>query len=97
MLQIEYSPKFERDYKGLIKKHQKIELLDNVIRLIAQDDKVSKRELKQHHNMHKLLGKWAGSYECHVANVGDWLLVWRVSNGVAYMTRTGTHDEIFRK
>ena len=97
MLQIEYSPKFARDYKALIKKHQKIELLDSVIKLMAQDDRASKRKLKQRHNMHKLLGKWAGSYECHVANVGDWLLVWRVSNGEAYMTRTGTNDEIFRK
>ncbi len=81
----------------MIKKQEKVELLDNVVRLISQDDKSSKRTLKQHHNMHRLFGKWAGNYECRVANVGDWLLVWRVSDGVAYLTRTGTHDEIFKK
>lgn len=97
MLKIEFSPQFQRDYKRLMKKHEKIELLDNVIKLISKDSKMSKRELKQHHNMHRLSGKWAGSWECHVANIGDWLLVWRVSGGVAYLVRTGTHDEIFKQ
>ena len=45
--------------------------------------------------MHTLKGAWRGSNECHVANAGDWLLVWRVHGGVAFLQRTGTHDEIF--
>ncbi len=47
--------------------------------------------------MHKLQGVWKNSLECHVANVGDWLLVWSVKGDRAYLQRTGTHDEIFRK
>ena len=47
--------------------------------------------------MHKLKGEWKDSLECHVANVGDWLLVWCVRENKAYLQRTGTHDEIFRK
>ena len=97
MLKIEYSPRFKRDYKKLIRKHKRIELLDHVIRLIAADNEASNNELLTHHNMHALKGNWAGANECHVANFGDWLLVWKVANGVAYLVRTGTHDEIFRQ
>lgn len=96
MLKIEYSSKFKRDYKRLVRKHVKIELLDDVIRLIARDDKESREQLLSRHNMHRLGGRWAGAHECHVANFGDWLLVWKVCGQTAYLARTGTHDEIFR-
>lgn len=46
--------------------------------------------------MHDLKGKWAGAKECHIANFGDWLLVWQVSGDIAVFLRTGTHEEIFR-
>ncbi|WP_206214062.1 type II toxin-antitoxin system YafQ family toxin, partial [Adlercreutzia sp. ZJ154] len=41
-------------------------------------------------------GLWKGHRECHVCNAGDWLLIWIVDNGVAYLERTGTHNELFR-
>ncbi|KXB81768.1 type II toxin-antitoxin system YafQ family toxin [Varibaculum cambriense] len=47
--------------------------------------------------MHKLSGQWGGSNECHVANAGDWLVIWRTCGQVAYFQRTGTHDELFRR
>lgn len=96
MLKIEYSPRFKRDYKRLVRRHAKIELLDDVIRLIARDDEESRTQLMSRHNMHRLGGDWAGAHECHVANIGDWLLVWKVCDQTAYLVRTGTHDEIFR-
>jgi mRNA interferase YafQ len=46
--------------------------------------------------MHRLNGKWAGSLECHVANIGDWLVVWQENENIAIFLRTGTHDEIFK-
>ncbi len=46
--------------------------------------------------MHTLKGMWAGNYECHVANAGDWLVIWKVGNGLAVFDRTGSHDELFR-
>jgi mRNA interferase YafQ len=46
--------------------------------------------------MHRLKGEWAESYECHVANIGDWLVVWLETDGLAVFLRTGTHDEIFK-
>ena len=96
MLRIEFSARFAKDYKRLTRKHFEMKLIDNVIRLISANTKESKIELKERHNMHSLKGKWAGNFECHVANIGDWLLVWKVSNNTAYMIRTGSHDDIFR-
>ena len=97
MLELEYSAHFLRDYKKAEKKHKDVALVDHDIKLIEKDDKASKKELKTRHKMHTLSGEWAGSFECHVANIGDWLLVWQVSDGLAVLLRTGTHDEIFKK
>ena len=40
--------------------------------------------------------EWLGSHECHVANAGDWLVVWRADNKLAVFQRTGSHDDIFK-
>ena len=32
----------------------------------------------------------------HVANMGDWLLIWSSDASYAYFERTGTHEELFR-
>lgn len=51
--------------------------------------------LRQWYSMHVLKGNWSGSNECHVANAGDWLVIWRTGNGLAVFQRTGSHDELF--
>lgn len=52
-------------------------------------------ELRRRYRMHSLKGNWAGAKECHVANAGDWLLIWITSKTHAYFLRTGTHDDLF--
>ena len=52
--------------------------------------------LRRRHNMHRLSGGWAGRSECHVANSGDWLVIWSSNDSVAFFERTGSHDELFR-
>ncbi len=95
-LQIEPLPSYARDIKRLLKQHVDISKLNEVINLIIENSVASNQELIQRHNMHVLKGSWKGHYECHVCNVGDWLLIWVVDNGVAYLERTGTHDELFQ-
>ena len=96
MIQIFPTSLFKKDLKRLKRKRVDITLLDEVVELIIKNDMKSKTELIRRHKMHKLKGNWKGSNECHVANVGDWLLVWRVKDGKAYLQRTGEHDEIFK-
>ncbi|MDO5722423.1 MAG: type II toxin-antitoxin system YafQ family toxin [Actinomycetaceae bacterium] len=96
MLRPEYTSRFEKDVKRLKKKHADMALLKDVVRLVVQNDEASLAELRRRHRMHELKGNWAGAKECHVANLGNWLCVWQVSDDLAIFLRTGTHDEIFR-
>jgi mRNA interferase YafQ len=96
-LKADFSAKFTRDLKKKAKKRQwDLSQLENLIELILDNSSESTEILKQRHNMHTLSGKWLGSYECHVANAGDWLVIWAEDNHTAYFERTGSHDELFR-
>ena len=90
-----YTPAFRRDVKKLVKKHYDKQSLVEVIDLILEGTAEARKTLIQRHNLHTLSGSWKGSKECHVCNAGNWLLVWREHEGIAYLQRTGKHDEIF--
>lgn len=46
--------------------------------------------------MPDLRGEWSGSRECHVANAGDWLVIWRDEDTFVTFQRPGSHDDLFR-
>lgn len=92
-----FAPAFGRDLKKKARKREwNLTELEAVIDLILENSAESIGILKRRHNMHRLSGKWEGSNECHVANAGDWLLIWCVDDDTAYFQRTGSHDELFR-
>ena len=95
MLELEYTPSFNRDTKRLRKRHVNLEPLKDVMRLILKNTPEALAELARRHNMHTRKGEWRDSSECHVANTGDWLLVWATTEELAIFQRTGSHDEIF--
>ncbi|MBR3234829.1 MAG: type II toxin-antitoxin system YafQ family toxin [Atopobiaceae bacterium] len=95
-LQPDFTPAFSRDVKRLNRRHVDLTPLEEVIELVCRNDASATSELKRRHNMYTLKGSWLGSHECHVANAGDWLLIWRSSDTVAAFQRTGSHDELFR-
>ncbi len=95
-LEPDFTPAFSRDVKRLCKRHVDLAPLEETIDLICRNDAQAIDELKRRHNMHTLKGGWLGSHECHIANAGDWLLIWRASDKVAAFQRTGSHDELFR-
>ena len=70
--------------------------LQKLIDLVLENTPESLETLKRRHNMHRLSGSWAGRNECHVANSGDWLVIWSANDEVAFFERTGGHDELFR-
>lgn len=96
MLKPDFTSQYRRDEKRLTKKHVDLSPLDEVLRLVLEDTEESRLELRRRHNAHRLQGEWYGSNECHVANAGDWLLIWMTGNGIAVFQRTGSHDELFR-
>lgn len=70
--------------------------LRSLIDLFLENSPESMEILKRWHNMHRLSGSWAGRSECHVANSGDWLVIWSSNDSVAFFECTGSHDELFR-
>lgn len=95
-LQPDFTPAFARDVKRLSKRRVSLDPLEEVIELVCQNDGNALEELRRRHRMHTLGGSWRGSRECHVANAGDWLVIWRSNDAVAVFQRTGCHDELFR-
>ncbi len=80
-LDVVWTSQFKKDYKLAMKGGQNINLLDNIIRLLA------KRELLPGTNRdHTLSGNWIGHRECHI--LPDWLLIYRIDDNVLVLTFT---------
>ena len=90
MLTIKYQIAFKRDYKRIKKRGYDLRLLEDVIALLAQE-----QELPPAYRDHALTGDYSGCRECHIAP--DWLLVYEVLQDelLLYLTRTGTHSDLF--
>lgn len=88
MLKIEFTTAVKKDLKRY--KHQKNELLalQEIIELLAK-----KIDLPAKHRDHNLTGNWSCHRECHVKN--DILLIYKVENGTLFLTRFGSHSELF--
>jgi mRNA interferase YafQ len=89
---VKYTTVFKRDYKLAKKRGQKIELLQEVVTLLAEG-----KTLPEKNKDHALTGNWIGHRECHI--LPDWLLVYRIEDDVLVLTltRTGTHSDLFGK
>ena len=90
MLKIRFSTVFKKDYKRLKKRRYDMTALDDTIRMIAEC-----QELPKSYRDHALINDYSGCRECHIAS--DWLLVYEIrqSELILYLTRTGTHSDIF--
>ncbi len=81
---------FKKDFKLAIKRGLEIELLEEVITLLAMGE-----PLPDKHKDHALTGNWVGHRECHI--LPDWLLIYRIEGEVLVLTlaRTGSHSDLF--
>ena len=89
---IKYTTGFKKDYKRAIKRGLKIELLEQVVALLAMGE-----PLLEKNRDHNLSGDWVGYRECHI--LPDWLLIYRIDDDVLVLTlaRTGSHSDLFGK
>lgn len=83
---------FKKDFKLAMKRSMKIELLEEVIAMLAMGETPPDK-----HKDHALTGNWVGHRECHI--LPDWLLIYRIEDEVLVLTlaRTGTHSDLFGK
>ena len=88
MLDVRYSTQFKKDFKTCVKRHYKMELLQQAIDILRIPD-----ALPPKNRDHNLSGNYSKYLECHIEP--DWLLIYRLENNELFLYRTGTHADLF--
>lgn len=88
MLTVKQSAQFKRDLKLCAKRRYDLDLLAAIV-----DTLRIPAALPPQNKDHPLMGSWIDHQECHIRS--DWLLIYRVSGNELYLSRTGTHADLF--
>ena len=90
--QVKWTSGFKRDYKHVKKRGYNMDLIDEVIMLLAKGDE--QERLVEEYGDHALQHNWR---ELHI--LSDWLLVYYIRENqlVLSLIATGTHSDIFNK
>ena len=88
--QVKTTTHFKKDYKLAMRRGRKMNLLKEVITLLAMG-----KTLPEKYKDHALTGNWSEHRECHIQP--DWLLIYRIEDDVLVLTlsRTGSHSDLF--
>ncbi len=90
---LDYAGSFKKDYKRLKRRGLPLDSLREAIKILVETG-----TLPEEYRPHKLQGKYAGKWECHInGKNSDWLMVWDQDDIklTLLMLRTGTHSDIF--
>lgn len=90
MLELHKSAQFKADYKLLKRRGYDMQLLKDVIAILQKP-----ASLPAQNKDHQLIGNLKDFRECHIQP--DWLLMYYVTAGGLYLSRTGTHSDLFKK
>lgn len=90
MYKIVTTGKFKKDLKLAKKRGYNLSLLSVVVDMLAAGN-----PLPEKYKDHNLSGNYAGCRECHITP--DWLLIYEIEEDelILYLTRTGTHSDLF--
>ena len=81
---------FRTSLKRMSKRGYNLDLLDNVVNILAKGKKLPKKN-KDHY----LKGNYIGHRECHITP--DWLLIYKITEKdlILLLTNTGSHNDLF--
>ncbi|NGY94674.1 MULTISPECIES: type II toxin-antitoxin system YafQ family toxin [unclassified Neochlamydia] len=88
MLEIEFTTAIKKDLKKYQYQKDILLALHEVIDILAKQ-----RSLPSKHRDHHLRGNWINHRECHVKN--DVLLIYQINDNILFLTRFGSHSELF--
>ena len=90
MYKVSTTNRFEKDLLRCKKRNYDMSLLSEAVSILAGSG-----TLPPKYKPHKLSGKFAGCWECHIKP--DWLLVWQQNDEelILLFTNTGTHSDLF--
>lgn len=88
----DYSTKFRRNRRMLIKRGYDMSKLEKTIDLLLTGGL-----MPPEYRDHPLKGNYVDYRECHVAGEGDWLLIYKKHDDklILVLTATGTHSDLF--
>ena len=89
-MKIYYTSQFKKDYKKVKKQNKDIGKLRIVVEKLA-----TKEKLEPKYKDHALIGNWKGFRDCHLEP--DWLLIFKATEEMLILERTGSHSELFKK
>lgn len=89
---VQPTSRFKKDLKLVQSRGYNISLISDIINKLANGE-----TLEAKNRDHDLQGNWKGYRECHIQP--DWLLIYKIDNDdlILYLTRTGTHSDLFNK
>ena len=92
MYSVKPTKQFKHDLKLVQKRGYDMQKITDVIKKLAAGE-----ALPEANRDHALSGNFKGCRECHIEP--DWLLIYEVENDnlILYLTRTGTHSDLFKK
>lgn len=88
MLIPDYTGQFRKDLRKAAHRGRNIAKLKDIITLLLEE-----KPLPFRLHDHSLKGEWKDCWELHIEP--DWLLVYRIREGMCIFYRTGTHADIF--
>ena len=89
-MKIYYTSQFKKDYKKVKKQNKDIGKLRIVVEKLA-----TKEKLEPKYKDHALIGNWKGFRDCHLEP--DWFLIYKATEEILILERTGSHSELFKK
>lgn len=89
-MRIYYTSQFKKDYKRVKKQNKDLHKLRIVIEKL-----VAKEKLYPKDKDHALAGNWKGFRDCHLEP--NWILIYKVTEEMLILERTGSHSELFKK
>ena len=89
---IKPTSKFQKDLKRIQKRGYDLSLLSDIIKKLSSGE-----SLPLKCRDHNLIGNFSGCRECHITP--DWLLIYEIyeKDLYLYLTRTGSHSDLFSK
>ena len=89
-MKILYTNQFKKDYKRIQKQNKDLTKLRLVIEKL-----VSQKLLEARYRDHPFSGNLRGFRDCHIEP--DWLLIYKRTEEMLILERTGSHAELFKK
>ena len=88
MLELRTTSAFEKDLKHANKQGKDLDKLEAIVNLLQAQEQLPVRC-----RAHPLRGNWSGHWDCHVGP--DWILLYKITDKMLILVRTGSHADLF--